>query len=78
MGALDQRVRAASGGRVDLRVAIPAALAGTGVAMFLGGRRRVPEWYDLLFWGFVAFCNVNPPGQRARAANDDDDGGRHP
>jgi hypothetical protein len=60
LDALDRRVRRASAGRLDLRVAVPAALAGTGLAIFLGGRRRVPEWYDLLFWGFVAFCNMNP------------------
>jgi hypothetical protein len=61
LGALDERARAASSGRIDLRAAVPAALAGTGLAMFLAGRRRVPEWYDLLFWGFVTFCNLNPP-----------------
>jgi hypothetical protein len=61
LGALDQRARAASSGRMDLRAAVPAALAGTGLAMFLAGRRRVPEWYDLIFWGFVTFCNMNPP-----------------
>jgi hypothetical protein len=61
LGALDQRARAATSGRIDLRAAVPAALAGTGLAMFLAGRRRIPEWYDLLFWGFVTFCNMNPP-----------------
>ena len=61
-----------SRGYIDLKVAVPAALSGTGLLMFLGGRRRIPEWYDLVFWGFTAFINLNMPGQSARAANDDD------
>jgi hypothetical protein len=71
LGELDRRTRVASNGRLDLRTAIPAALTGTGLAMLLGGRRRIPEWYDLLFWGFVTFCNVNP-----KASPTPDDGDR--
>jgi hypothetical protein len=62
LGAVDRRARSASHGWLDLRTAAPAALTGTGIAMFLAGRRRIPEWYDLLFWGFVTFCNMNPAG----------------
>jgi hypothetical protein len=60
LGGLDRRVRTKARGQLDLRSAIPAALMGTGLTMFLAGRRRVPEWYDLIFWGFVTFCNMNP------------------
>jgi hypothetical protein len=70
LGEVDRRARVASNGRLDLRTAIPAALAGTGLAMLLTRRRRVPEWYDLLFWGFVTFCNMNP---KASPAPDDGD-----
>src|SRR5438128_651660 len=69
--ALERKLRAASSGAVDLRVALPGALAGGGLLMFLAGRRRIPEWYDLLFWSFVTFCNLNPPTQA-----DGDDGPR--
>jgi Heavy metal associated domain 2 len=60
LGAADRSVRGATGGHADIRSAVPSALVGTGLAMFLAGRRRIPEWYDLVFWGFVAFCNLNP------------------
>jgi hypothetical protein len=59
--AVDRRVRGATAGKMDLRAALPAALAGTGIAMLFAGRRRVPAWYDLLFWSFVTFVNLNPP-----------------
>ena len=62
LGALRERVLGGSDRQVDLKVAVPGALASTGLLMFLGGRRRIPEWYDLLFWSFVSFVNLNPPG----------------
>jgi hypothetical protein len=43
--------------------------------MLLAGKRLVPAWYDLLFWGFVSFCNLNPPA--ATAPQDDVDHDRH-
>lgn len=62
-------------GAVDLRVAIPAVLASTGVAFFALGRRRIPEWYDLLFWSFVAFSNLNPHVTGQRREPSERDGG---
>ena len=53
-------VRGMSRGKVDMKVVLPGALAGTGLLMFVAGNRRVPEWYDLLFWGFMTFLNLNP------------------
>jgi hypothetical protein len=51
----------ASRGRIDAKVAVPGTLASLGVLRFLLGNRRLPEWYDLLFWSFVTFSNLNPP-----------------
>jgi hypothetical protein len=61
LDAWNQRVVHASHGRVDARTAVPATLASLGVLRFLFGNRRLPEWYDLLFWSFVTFVNLNPP-----------------
>ncbi len=52
-----------SRGRVDARLAVPGTLVGLGAAMLVFGRRRLPEWYDLMFWGFTMFVNLNPPTQ---------------
>ena len=74
LAALNGQLQRKTRGAVDLKVAVPAALTGTGLLMLLAGRRRVPEWYDLLFWGFVTFSNLNPPATSPatpRAANDD-------
>ncbi len=60
----------ASRGRLDARTAVPGTLAGLGVLKLLFGRVRVPEWYDLLFWSFVTFVNLNPPA--AASAGDAD------
>ncbi len=48
-------------GRLDARTAVPATLAGLGVLTLLFGRRRLPEWYDLVFWSYTTFVNSNPP-----------------
>jgi hypothetical protein len=61
LGEVDERVRHASRGMADLRVGIPSGLAALGVGKLLFGRMRIPEWYDLLFWSFVTFANLNPP-----------------
>ena len=71
LGAFNGRLHGASGGAVDLSVAVPGVLTGTGLLMLLAGRRRIPEWYDLLFWGFTAFCSLNPP-RHVRGDSDDD------
>jgi hypothetical protein len=69
LGKLDARVREVSGGELDLRVAIPGTLALLGVRKLLSGPPRIPEWYDLLFWSFVTFSNLNPrEGATAAAA----------
>ena len=51
----------ASRGTIDARTAVPGALATLGTLSLLFGRRGLPQWYDLLFWSFVTFVNLNPP-----------------
>jgi hypothetical protein len=51
-------------GRLDGKTAVPATLAGLGALTFLFGRRTMPQWYDLFFWSFVTFVNLNPPAPR--------------
>jgi hypothetical protein len=53
---------------VDLRAAVPGSLAAGGLAMLLFGRRMTPAWYDMIFWSFVTFMNLNRP--KDEAAND--------
>ncbi len=59
-GLADDAVQRFSTSTVDLRTGVPLTLAGMGAAIFLTGRRRLPNWYDLLFWGFTTFVNFNP------------------
>jgi hypothetical protein len=66
-GAWNRAVQRLTDGKVDMRTAVPGSLAATGIAMFLAGRRRVPEWYDLVFWAFVTFSNLNHPASAHRA-----------
>jgi hypothetical protein len=60
LGELDARMRQATSGTVDLRTAVPGTLALLGLRKLVLGGGRVPEWYDLLFWSFVTFSNLNP------------------
>jgi hypothetical protein len=60
LGRLDARVREVASGHVDLRTAVPATLVLLGLHKLLTGVVREPEWYDLVFWSFVTFSNLNP------------------
>jgi hypothetical protein len=71
LGGLNDSLRAFSAGKIDMRTAVPGTLAATGAAMFLAGRRRIPEWYDLLFWAFVTFTNMNRPDEQGARAHAD-------
>jgi hypothetical protein len=70
LDALNEKLRAASRGALDLRTAGPGALVGLGLTALLFGKRLVPNWYDLLFWGFDTFVNLNPPAQTEAARPD--------
>jgi hypothetical protein len=80
LGRLDDRVREVASGRIDLRTAVPATLAVLGLNKLLTGVVREPEWYDLIFWSFVTFSNLNPRPERAGGAPPPrgHDGGRPP
>lgn len=71
--ALDRHVARWTGGRVDLRVAVPATLGVASVAsLLLSAQARTPRWDNLLYWGFTLFHTLN---ERARRAPRDDRGG---
>jgi hypothetical protein len=72
---LNLRMREATGGRVDGRVAIPGALLVGGLALLLRDP-VVPNWWDLTFWAYTTFHNMNPhpPRPPAREAGDSGDG----
>lgn len=57
---LDSRCREAMNGRLDARTAIPAACLVAGLGRFALGNRVIPRWYELAFWSFVTFINLNP------------------
>jgi hypothetical protein len=44
---------------LDLRTAVPATMGLGSILMLLLRRRQMPAWYDLAFWSFVTFCNLN-------------------
>jgi hypothetical protein len=60
VGRFNDAIQSGTRGRLDLRTAAPGTLAGLGLLSFLFGRRPLPAWYDLLFWSFVTFTNLNP------------------
>jgi len=65
----------ATDNRLDAKTAIPGVLAGLGVLKLLFGNRRLPEWYDLMFWSITMFVNLNPPNpMNPRNLAPEDDG----
>lgn len=71
--ALDRHVAQWTGGRVDLRVAVPATLGVASIAsLLLSGQALTPRWDNLLYWGFTLFQTLN---ERTRRAERDDRGG---
>jgi hypothetical protein len=56
---LNLRMRGATGGRLDGRVAVPGALLVGGLALLFRAP-IVPNWWDLTFWAYSTFHNMNP------------------
>lgn len=73
-GSVNESVRAATKGKIDLKTAVPGALAGLGVGMLMSRKFVMPLWYDFFFWSFVTFQNLNP--RDAEAVKREDDGDR--
>lgn len=50
-----------TGGRFDLRLAVPAVYLLLATRAFLrqGGRLRSAEWYQLLYWAFDSFHKLH-------------------
>ena len=63
---LNASVKGTTKGKLDMNVAVPAALAAFGAGLLVRGRFVMPMWYDFLFWSYVTFNNFNPPPERAR------------
>jgi hypothetical protein len=70
-GRINERVREVTGGRLDGRAAIPAALLMGGVTLLLRGP-RAPNWWDLTWWAYSTFHNMNP--SRPQPAPESTDG----
>lgn len=70
--SIDERVRSAAGGKIDLRVGLPGGLALLGLGKLVFGKARLPEWYDFVFWSLATFSNFNPP---PRAPDNDEAAG---
>ena len=49
-----------TGGRVDLRSIVPAALAGAAAYSFAFGKGpRLPRWDNLLWWSYSVFASLH-------------------
>ncbi|HEY1695292.1 MAG TPA: hypothetical protein VGG39_24155 [Polyangiaceae bacterium] len=59
IGVFNERMREATGGRMDGRVVVPAALLAGGLSL-LFKRPMLPNWFDLTFWAYTTFNNMNP------------------
>jgi hypothetical protein len=64
LARLNDSLHLLTSGRLDLRAAVPGALAGLGLLTFALRKKSLPRWYDLLFWSFVTFVNLNPAAPR--------------
>jgi hypothetical protein len=48
-----------TGGRADLRVVVPAALAGLAAFSFSREKMRLPRWDNLLWWSYSIFTALH-------------------
>ena len=69
IGSFNERMRATSGGHLDGRVVIPAALLAGGLSL-LFKRPMLPNWFDLTFWAYTTFNNMNPAKHPQAAPTD--------
>jgi Heavy metal associated domain 2 len=71
MERLNAHLREVSGGRLDGRVAVPGALLAGGLALLFRAP-VVPNWWDLTFWAYSTFHNMNPPPGKPPTGGPDD------
>jgi hypothetical protein len=69
IGSFNEAVREVTGGKMDGRVAVPAALLAGGLTM-LFRRPLLPNWFDLTFWAYTTFNNMNPAKAPKREPSD--------
>jgi hypothetical protein len=69
IGRFNEGMREVSGGKLDGRVAIPAALLAGGMSL-LFARPMLPNWFDLTFWAYTTFNNMNPAKAPRRQPTD--------
>jgi len=67
---LNDVAREISGGQADLRVAVPATLAGLAAASFVFDKNppRWPRWDNLLYWSYQIFMQLH--AREIASAND--------
>jgi hypothetical protein len=59
----NQRVESATGGRLDLRFLVPAALVIGGLVRLVAAKRvPSPAWYDFLWFAFGTYFTLNQGG----------------
>jgi hypothetical protein len=69
LGALNDALRGTTGGMLDLRMAVPGALAAASVTFFFTRARRLPEWYDLAIWAFTTFTTLHRSAEADEGAD---------
>lgn len=72
-GSLNSALRVATNNKLDLKTTYPIALAAGGVALLVRGPRGIPQWYDMMIWGFNAFMSLNRPHSPVAEVPHEDD-----
>jgi hypothetical protein len=84
---LNERLEAATGGSVDLKLLVPASLFAGGLLRLVASRKvPSPTWYDFLWFAFGTYFTLNrgqgpdTPAERAQPLNCDesDEEAEHP
>ena len=72
----DALTRELTGGRADLRDALPVVMTGAAALSFLAKKDRMPHWANLAFWAFSVFQTTHRPGPRPGASEEHEPGER--
>jgi hypothetical protein len=65
----NRRLHAATEGKMDLRVAVPALFAALAARQFIrdAGRIKNASWYQLAYWAFDSFDKLNRDAHQPRS-----------